>query len=72
MAGMTPRIEIVIDPNTDDGAFEYEVQGIPGGKCKDIASAIDKAMGAIDVQKQDTAELHQHRLPDVIHQKLGE
>lgn len=61
------KVEFVIDK---DGNFTMEVNGVKGGKCKDITKALQK-LGSV-AETKDTAEAFDIPVPDVIKQHLTE
>ena len=60
-------IEFIVDKNGD---FTMEVNGVKGGKCKDITKAL-QTMGQT-VSQKDTAEAFEIPVPDVIEQHIAE
>lgn len=60
-------IKITID---DNGQLDIEVDGVKGGKCRDITKALT-LLGSVTKTK-DTAEAFEIPVPDSIQQHLSE
>lgn len=61
------KIEFIID---EHGDFTMEVNGVKGGKCKDITKMLQK-LGTV-AESKNTAEAFEIPVPDVIEQHLSE
>jgi len=61
------KIEFIIDKHGD---FVMEVNGVKGGKCKDITKALQN-LGTI-TESKNTAEAFEIPVPDFLEQRLSE